>query len=168
MNADLELAERAARAAGEVLLPYYGRPAEGVSSKSSATDLVSDADREAERTIRELLEAERPQDGLWPRRARGRGRQRAALGGRPARRHDQLPLRLPGLGGERGARGRGRRLALGVVHSPIHGETFCAVRGEGAFLGERALQVRAPRPLGRALVATGFSYEPERRAARPR
>ena len=64
MNADLELAERAARTAGEVLLSYYGRPAEGVASKSSATDLVSDADREAERAIRELLEAERPADGL--------------------------------------------------------------------------------------------------------
>ena len=64
MNADLALAERAARAAGEVLLSYYGRPAEGVSSKSSATDLVSDADREAERTIRDLLAAERPDDGL--------------------------------------------------------------------------------------------------------
>ena len=38
-----------------------------------------------------------------------RGRQRPALGRRPARRHHQLPLRLPGLGGERGARGRRRR-----------------------------------------------------------
>ena len=43
-----------------MLLSYYGHPPEGVASKSSATDLVSDADREAERTIRELLEAERP------------------------------------------------------------------------------------------------------------
>ena len=53
----MELAERAARAAGEVLLSYYGRPPEGVDSKSSETDLVSDADREAERVIRELLAA---------------------------------------------------------------------------------------------------------------
>ena len=29
-------------------------------------------------------------------------------------------------------------LAVGVVHDPISGETFRAVRGEGAFLGERA------------------------------
>ena len=63
-RADLELAERAARAGAEVLLSYYGRPPEGLGSKSSDTDLVSDADREAERVIRELLEAERPGDGL--------------------------------------------------------------------------------------------------------
>ena len=64
MSSDLELAERAARAAGEVLLSYYGQPPEGVDAKSSDTDLVSDADREAERVIRELLAAERPEDGL--------------------------------------------------------------------------------------------------------
>ena len=52
-GADLELAERAARAAAELLMDYYGRPPEGLGSKSSATDLVSDADREAERVVRE-------------------------------------------------------------------------------------------------------------------
>ncbi len=62
MDADLELAERAARAAGEVLMSYYGRVAEGLASKTSPTDPVSDADREAERVIRELLKAERPDD----------------------------------------------------------------------------------------------------------
>ena len=64
MSSDRELAERAARAAAEVLLSYYGRPPEGLGSKSSVTDPVSDADREAERTVRELLAAERPDDGL--------------------------------------------------------------------------------------------------------
>ena len=63
MSSDLELAERAARAAGEVLLSYYGRAPEGLESKTSATDPVSDADREAERVIRELLSTERPDDG---------------------------------------------------------------------------------------------------------
>ena len=55
MSSDLELAERAARAAGEVLMSYYGRAPEGLASKTSVTDPVSDADREAERVIRELL-----------------------------------------------------------------------------------------------------------------
>ena len=64
MSADLELAERAARAAGEVLMSYFGHAAEGLEVKSSPTDPVSDADREAERVIRELLASERPDDGL--------------------------------------------------------------------------------------------------------
>jgi myo-inositol-1(or 4)-monophosphatase len=164
VSADLELAERAARTAGDVLMSYYGRPAVGVSAKSSDTDLVSDADREAERTIRELLETERPDDGLV---AEEGSRAQAASGRRWV--VDPLDGTINFLYGfpawavsvaledEDG-------LAVGVVHSPISGETFHAVRGEGAFLGERVLHVRDPRPLEQALVATGFSYEPERRA----
>jgi myo-inositol-1(or 4)-monophosphatase len=164
VNADLELAERAARAAGEVLLSYYGRPPEGVESKSSATDLVSDADREAERTICELLETERPQDGLV---AEEGSRAEAASGRRWV--VDPLDGTINFLYGFPAwavsvALEDADGALVGVVHSPIHGETFCAVRGEGAFLGERALRVRPARPLEQSLVATGFSYEPDRRA----
>ena len=164
MNADLDLAERAARAAGEVLLSYYGRPPEGVASKSSSTDLVSDADREAERTIRELLAVERPDDGLI---AEEGSRADAASGRRWV--VDPLDGTINFLYGFPAwavsvALEDAEGALVGVVHSPIHGETFRAVRGEGAFLGERSLAVRPPRPLERSLVATGFSYEPERRA----
>jgi myo-inositol-1(or 4)-monophosphatase len=58
----------------------------------------------------------------------------------------------------------GEGLAVAVVHSPVHAETFHAVRGEGAWLGERRLRVRESTRLGTAMVATGFSYEAERRA----
>ena len=164
MNADLELAERAARAAGEVLLSYYGRPPEGVESKSSATDLVSDADREAERTIRELLEAERPQDGLV---AEEGSRAEAASGRRwvvdPLDGTINFLYGFPAWAVSVALEDVDGAL-VGVVHSPIHGETFRAVRGEGALLGDRTLRVRPERPLEQALVATGFSYEPDRRA----
>jgi myo-inositol-1(or 4)-monophosphatase len=46
----------------------------------------------------------------------------------------------------------------------VHAETFSALRGEGARLNGRPLQVRERRDLARAMVATGFSYEAERRA----
>jgi myo-inositol-1(or 4)-monophosphatase len=164
VNADLELAERAARAAGEVLMSFYGHPAEGLASKSSATDLVSDADREAERAIRELLGAERPHDGL----VAEEGSHAEADSGRRWV-VDPLDGTINFLYGFPAwavsvALEDAEGLVLGVVHSPIHRETFTAVRGEGAFLGERRLHVRDPRPLEQALVATGFSYEPARRA----
>jgi myo-inositol-1(or 4)-monophosphatase len=38
------------------------------------------------------------------------------------------------------------------------------VRGEGAFLGDARLRVREPVALEQALVATGFSYESDKRA----
>jgi len=164
VNVDLELAERAARAAGEVLLSYYGRPPEGVSSKSSATDLVSDADREAERTIRELLAEERPRDGLV---AEEGSRAEADSGRRwvvdPLDGTINFLYGFPAWGVSVALEDTDGAL-VGVIHMPLHEETFRAVRGEGAFLGDRRLEVRRARPLGQSLVSTGFSYEPARRA----
>lgn len=166
MSSDLELAERAARAGGEVLMGYYGRAPEGLGSKSSDTDLVSDADREAERTIRELLSVERPDDGLV---AEEGSRVQADSGRRwivdPLDGTINFLYELPAWAVSV-ALEDASGLAVGVVHSPVLGETYCAVRGGGAWLAEngRPLAVSGCDRLERAMVATGFSYEPARRA----
>jgi myo-inositol-1(or 4)-monophosphatase len=164
LRADLDLAERTARAAGEVLISYYGRPPEGLGSKSSETDPVSDADREAERTVRELLGAERPDDGLL---AEEGSRSSSASGRRWI--VDPLDGTVNFLYGIPAwavsvALEDADGVAVGVVHSPVHRETFSAVRGEGARLNGRVLQARQRRELEYAMVATGFSYDAERRA----
>jgi myo-inositol-1(or 4)-monophosphatase len=164
VSADLELAERAARAAGEVLMSYFGHAAEGLALKSSPTDPVSDADREAERVIRELLASERPEDGLV-----------GEEGTRSRTENDRtwiidpldgtvnflyglrtwaVSIALEDAGG----------LAAGVVFNPVDGECFSALRGDGAALNGRPIHVTACPALDRAMVATGFSYEAPRRA----
>jgi myo-inositol-1(or 4)-monophosphatase len=50
-------------------------------------------------------------------------------------------------------------LAVGVVHAPVYGWTFSAVRGGGAFRNGRPLDVSATTDLDRALLATGFPYD---------
>jgi myo-inositol-1(or 4)-monophosphatase len=164
VSPDLELAERAARAAGEVLLSYYGRAPEGLESKTSATDPVSDADREAERVIRELLEAERPDDGLV-------GEEGSRSSGDSGRRWVVDPLDgtvnfLYGLRawGVSVALEDEEGLAVGVVFNPVSRECFAAERGKGATLNGQPIHVTGCRSLDRAMVATGFSYESERRA----
>jgi myo-inositol-1(or 4)-monophosphatase len=166
LTADIEVAERAARAGGEVLMAYYGRPPEGLGVKSSATDPVSDADREAERAIRELLSAERPADGL----VAEEGSHAEADSGRrwvvdPLDGTVNFIYQLPAWAVSV-ALEDAEGVAAGVVHSPVLGETFCAVRGGGAWIAEsgRPLRVSACDRLERAMVATGFSYEPARRA----
>ena len=47
---------------------------------------------------------------------------------------------------------------VAVVHDPLHGETFGALRGGGCTLNGRPLRIGAGPPLARALVGTGFSY----------
>ncbi len=163
MSADLELAQRAARAAGEVLMSYYGRAAEGLASKTSPTDPVSDADREAERTIRELLLSERPEDGLV-------GEEGSRIEGEQPRRWivDPLDGTVNFLYGLRAwavsiALEDAEGLALGVVFNPVSGECFSALRGGGAEVNGRSIHVTQCPALDRAMVATGFSYEADRR-----
>lgn len=163
MSSDLELAERAARAAGEVLMSYFGRAAEGLASKTSPTDPVSDADREAERVIRELLASERPEDGLV-------GEEGSRIEGDRARRWivDPLDGTVNFLYGLRTwavsiALEDDDGLAVGVVFNPVDGECFSAVRGEGALMNGREIRVTGCLALDRAMVATGFSYEADRR-----
>jgi myo-inositol-1(or 4)-monophosphatase len=68
VSADDELvavATEAARMAGGLLLERAERgPEHGVASKSTPTDLVSEADLASERAIRELLARRRPNDGF--------------------------------------------------------------------------------------------------------
>ena len=163
-GADLELAERAARAAAGLLMTFYGSAPQGLGSKSSATDLVSDADREAERVVRELLAAERPDDGLLAEE----GSDVTAVSGRrwlvdPLDGTVNFLYGFPAwavsvaLEDAEGA-------AVGVVLDPVAGECFAAVRGEGARLNRALASVTGETDLAQATVATGFSYEPERRA----
>jgi myo-inositol-1(or 4)-monophosphatase len=165
VSADLELAERAARAAGEVLLSYYGKAPEGLESKTSVTDPVSDADRKAERIIRELLTAERPDDGLI-------GEEGSRVDGAGSGRNwivDPLDGTVNFLYGLRTwavsiALEDDDGLAVGVVFDPVDGECFSAVRGEGAWMNGEPIEVNDCTALDRAMVATGFSYVAEERA----
>lgn len=164
LAADLELAERAARAAGALLLERFGGPAQGVERKSSRTDMVSDADRDAEAVIEGMLLGERPDDGLL---AEEGGHSEAASGRRWV--VDPLdgttnylygfPAWVVSIGLEDSEGG-----AAGVVLDPLRDELFSAVRGEGAHLNGEPIEVSGREELGRALVATGFGYDAERRA----
>jgi myo-inositol-1(or 4)-monophosphatase len=165
VNEDLELAERAARAAGDVLMSYFGRDAEGLALKTSPTDPVSDADREAERVIRELLAAERPDDGLVAEEGS------RIDGARSGRRWvvDPLDGTVNFLYGLRTwavsiALEDADGVVAGVVFNPVDAECFTALRGEGAWLNGQPISVTSCDSLDRAMVATGFSYEADRRA----
>ena len=113
--------------------PREGRRqrAQRIETKSSPTDLVSQIDREAERLIVERLREVRPDDALL-----ARGGQPAATGtsgvrwvDRPARRHHQLHLRLPGL--RRVHRRRDRRARRGSASSSTRAPGACTGRSPG-------------------------------------
>ncbi len=160
----LEVALRAAHGAGALLRERAGHDPSGVVSKSSSTDLVSDADRDAEALVLGTIREARPDDGLLGEEGGGVAGTSGItwvvdpldgttnyLWGLP-----QWCVSIAAVDAEGGL--------VGVVHDPSRGETFRAVRNGGAFLGERRLEVHPGRPLGEALVGTGFSYRADERA----
>ncbi|MFQ5669296.1 MAG: inositol monophosphatase family protein [Acidobacteriota bacterium] len=52
----------------------------------------------------------------------------------------------------------GGRIQAGVVHDPVHGETYRARAGGGASLDGRPLQVSSVSSLDEALLVTGFPF----------
>ena len=160
----LELALRAADIAGAALLDRFYGPARGVTSKTSPTDLVSEADHEAEALILELIRSERSDDGIL---AEEGGASQSTSGLRWV--IDPLDGTVNYLFGiaqwavsiavedEKGA-------LAGVVHHPVLKETFTATRGGGAFMNGDPIKVSERPDVASALIGTGFSYEAEARA----
>ena len=167
MDALLGLARRAAVAAGAELVTRYGK-VEGLDTKSSATDPVSDADRASERLLVELILAERPGDGLIGEEGASRSSDSGITWVIDPLDGTVNYLYQLGNFAVSVAAEDGEGALVGVVHDPLTGRTYTAARGHGSFLGGTRLRVNDPVPLDRAMVATGFGYRPERRAAQGR
>jgi myo-inositol-1(or 4)-monophosphatase len=154
----LELALEAAGRAGALLRD--GRPDDlGVAAtKSSPIDVVTEMDIAAEKLITSFLARHRPDDGIL-------GEEGTSSEGTSGIRWVIDPLDgtvnylygLPTWAVSVAVQQRGETL-VGVVEAPMRRETYRAVRGGGAFVGERRLAVRPSPPLDQALVSTGFNY----------
>ncbi|MFN8039241.1 MAG: inositol monophosphatase family protein [Acidimicrobiales bacterium] len=156
----LAMAERAATA----LVAGLGERRTAVDTKTSPTDMVTDMDRAAERIITEGLLDARPDDGIL-------GEEGTDRAGRSGVRWivDPLDGTTNYLYGHAGfavsiAAEQGGRVVAGAVVDPMHGDAFRAVLGGGATRNGDPVRCSEVADPAVALVATGFSYEPERRA----
>lgn len=156
----------------------------GVQTKSSETDLVTEVDRASEALIRAELMARRPQDTVKgeenvreasPKVGAGTG-----ISGSPEEPHRWivdpidgtvnfvygLPAYAVSIGCERDG-----RVVAGAVADVTRHEFYVAARDKGSYLVHAGsatperLSVGRPASLGRAMLATGFSYSRPRRRA---
>jgi myo-inositol-1(or 4)-monophosphatase len=160
----LAVAREAADAAAAELRPRFGQSARGVRSKSSPTDLVSDADLAAEQAIRSVLAKHRPGDSIL---AEEGGE---TQGGDVRWVVDPLDgtinylYGIPAFAVSIACEDAGGAIA-GVVLDPVRNERFEAIRsGDPTVNGEPLDPGTRPETLGVAMVATGFGYDPEVRA----
>ncbi|CAN5238742.1 inositol monophosphatase family protein [soil metagenome] len=171
----LDLARSIALEAGELAAQRRREGVEVAATKSTVVDIVTEADREVERLVRERILAARPDDAILGEEGGGSTGTSgltwvvdpidgtvnylygiphyavsiAVVEGEPE------PLTWRGM--------------VGVVFNPASGELFAAEAGVGATVVSagsttgRALHVAEPVPMGEALVATGFAYAAEMR-----
>jgi myo-inositol-1(or 4)-monophosphatase len=161
-RADARTAADLAQQAGVVLLDWLTRlKQEDIGRKSADCDLVTQADLASEKLLLDGLRESFPDDGIL-----------AEESGASKRDADHVwyvdPLdgtvnfvhRLPmfAVSIARVARGARAEPEVAVVHIPLLGETFVAVRGGGCTLNGAPTRVsRTGRP-DDALLATGFPY----------
>jgi myo-inositol-1(or 4)-monophosphatase len=160
----LGIAAEAAHAAGAALAERFGRPDSQVRSKTTPTDLVSEADHAAEEVIRGVLADRRPEDGML-------GEETGEQPGRSGLRWVVDPLDgtinflfgIPHWAVSVACEDAEGTLA-GVVTDPLRGETFAATRNGPATLDGEPISGSDDRALDASLVATGFSYDATVRA----
>ena len=160
----LEMAMVAATQASEILLDYFEAPAQGLDTKSTPTDLVSDADRAAEKFISDFIRHERPEDGILGEEGAGRPSKSGLtwvvdpLDG-TVNFLFNIPVWCVSIAIEDAEGG-----LVGVIYDPNKEELFAAERGEGATLNGEEIHVAERDDLSQALIGTGFSYDADARA----
>lgn len=134
-----------------------------ISTKSSATDLVTEHDRAAEELLVETVHARRPGDGVI-------GEEGANHAGTTGYRWIVDPIdgttnfvyRHP-LWATSVAVADADGVVAGAVYAPDLDDLFTAARGHGASLNGAPITASTTTDLAMALVATGFGYRPEQR-----
>lgn len=158
------LAVALAEEAGALLLDGQDRVRTSVETKSTGTDMVTEMDRASERLIVDGILAARPEDGILG--EEGSDRQ-GTSGVRwiidPLDGTTNYLYGFLSYGVAIGVEVDGTPTA-GAVHDPVHGETFSATAGGGAWCGDRRLAVVGAPTLATALVGTGFAYDSAKRA----
>lgn len=171
----LETAVRAAHAAASVLQQRRASPADLIIDHKGRNDLVSQADRESEAVVMEILRRETPDLGLIGEESGGQSGAMATWHIDPL---DGTTNYLHGLGHYAVSIGLiahagcidalGEPVAadtpvLGVVYDPNREEMFTAMQGVGAWCNGHRIQHAGASQLKDALIATGipgrdFSY----------
>jgi myo-inositol-1(or 4)-monophosphatase len=154
----LEIAREAARAAADELRPRFGHRVADVRSKSSPTDLVSEADVAAEQAIREVLARHRPQDAILGEEGgeTGDGDLRWVVD--PLDGTINFLFGIPVYAVSVACEDASGALA-GIVLDPSRDECFAATRSGEATLNGSVIEGSTRSELATSLVATGFGYD---------
>lgn len=164
----LELAVQAAHAGAAVLNSYRAQPGDLIIDFKGRNDLVSQADRESEQAVIEVLRNATPTYGIIAEESGGHSGDTATWHIDPL---DGTTNYLHGIGhfavsiglvahaGTQDAMGQvltADTPVLGVIYDPTREEIFTALRGVGAWCNGHRIQLSKASQLEQSLIATGI------------
>ncbi|MFT0851967.1 inositol monophosphatase family protein [Achromobacter sp. F4_2707] len=166
----LDAAVTAAHAAAAILQSYANNRTELVIDSKMRNDLVSQADREAEHAIIDILLERTPQLGIVAEESGGKPSDIATWYIDPLDGTTNFLHGIPhyavsiGLIAHAGAKISGHEPlehdtpVIGVVYDPNREELFTALHGVGVWLNGRRIQCSRAEKLEDSVVATGFPF----------
>ena len=153
----LETAKRISREAGALALGFFGARERLKIDRKGEQDFVSQADKEVELAVRAALKAAYPEDGIV-------GEEHAAQPGTSGfvwvidpidgttNFINGIPAWTVVIAGVSQS-----RTQVGVIHDPLHDETFSAIRGAGAWLNAQPLETGEAQTLSDGTTGIGYS-----------
>ena len=157
MHALLNIAVRAARAAGEVIIRSLNRLESLTITSKGRNDFVSEVDHAAEAEIIKLIRKNYPNHAFLAEESGRTGDSDTVWIIDPLDGTTNFLHGFPIFAVSIACQIRGK-LEHGVVYDPISQEIFSATRGGGAHLDNRRIRVSKQRGLEGSLIGTGFPY----------
>lgn len=161
MHPMLNIAIRAARAAGRVAMRYFDRIDTVRVSAKGRNDFVTDVDRAAETAIISELRGRFPDHAILAEESGTHAGNEFEWIIDPLDGTTNYLHGFPQWSISIGLREHGRML-VAVVYDPLREELFTAERGGGAKLNDRRLRVTSRIGLDGALIGTGIPFRDQR------
>ena len=157
MQALLNIAVRAARAAGEVIVRSLNRLESLTITSKGRNDFVSEVDHAAEAEIIKVIRKSYPSHAFLAEESGRTGEGDTIWIIDPLDGTTNFLHGFPTFAVSIACQIKGK-LEHGVVYDPMSQELFTASRGGGAHLDNRRIRVSKQRGLEGALIGTGFPY----------
>lgn len=153
----LNIAVRAARQAGSIIVRNLGRVDAADVSRKGYNEFVTQVDKQAEAGIIETIHRAYPHHSFLAEESGTHGNDDYVWVIDPLDGTTNFIHGFPVFSVSIALKYKGQ-LEQGVVYDPLRQEIFSATRGQGAQLNERRIRVSRLRGLEGALLGTGFPY----------
>lgn len=153
----VNVAVRAARAAGQIILRYMNRLDSLAIVEKQKLDFASEVDRAAEAEIIRELKRAFPGHGILAEESGSQGKGKHVWVIDPLDGTHNYLRGFPHFCVSIAMLENGEPMH-GVVYDPLRDELFTASKGDGAYLNDRRMRVSARGGLEGALLVTGFPY----------